>query len=152
MPQILTKYFGSMECHDEAIIRLPTGLPAFEEETRFLAIEPVESAPLCFLQSLRQQDLCFLTLPILTIDPAYRLIMTPEDIESLGLEAGRQPLIGAEVDCLAVLVAPENGSPTVNLLAPVVINRHNRVAIQAIRLDSIYSHQHPLLSSVDVCS
>src|SRR5258708_38332798 len=107
MPQILTKYFGSLEYGEQDAVRFPCGLPAFEEEVGFLIIEPPERAPLVFLQSLRQPGLCFLALPILAIDPYYRLDMTVEDLQSLELETTRQPVIGAEIDCLAVLVAPE---------------------------------------------
>src|SRR5204862_41524 len=122
MPQILTKYFGTIDYADENVIRFPSGLPSFEEEDRFLVIRPADRAPLVFLQSMRQPGLCFLTLPILVIDPHYQLEMTADDLESLELETGRQPVIGGEVDGLAVLVAPEDGAPSANLLAPIVIN------------------------------
>ena len=78
--------------------------------------------------------------------------MTFEDLELIGLETGHQPEIGADVDCLAVLVSPEDGPPSANLLAPIVINRRNRLGTQAIRLDSVYSYAHQLTSPEDACS
>ena len=152
MPNIPTKYFGNMEYRDEDVVQFPCGLPAFEEEVQFLLIEPAERAPLQFLQSVRQPGLCFLALPILVVDPEYHLAMTLEDLVSLDLETNRQPSIGSDVDCLAVIVAPETGPPSVNLLAPIVINRRNRLAIQAIRVDYAYSHQHSLVEPETVCS
>ena len=152
MPQILTKYFGPLEYQERDVVRFPSGLPAFEEELEFLVIEPAAQAPLTFLQSAGQAGLCFLALPILAIDPQYALAVSAEDLSALDLEESRQPAIGGEVDCLAVIAAPEQGSPTANLLAPIVINRKNRLGVQAIRVDSTYSHQHRLAPTEEVCS
>jgi flagellar assembly factor FliW len=152
VPQILTKYFGPLDYQQRDVVRFPSGLPAFEEELEFLVIEPAAKAPLAFLQSTRQAGLCFLALPILTIDPHYALAVSAEDLAELGLDASRQPAIGGEVDCLAVIAAPEHAPPTANLLAPIVINRKNRLGLQAIRVDSTYSHQHRLGPTEEVCS
>jgi flagellar assembly factor FliW len=128
MPEAATKYFGTIEYQPEAVIRFSSGLPAFEEETEFLTLEPASSAPLVFLQSLRRPGLCFLTLPMEIVAPEYSLEMTKEDIASLGLDAARQPRPGADVRCLAMLAVPKAGGITANLLAPVVIDRAgNRV-------------------------
>jgi flagellar assembly factor FliW len=152
MPQIPTKYFGSLEYGDADVVQFPCGLPAFEEEVQFLLIEPADLAPLQFLQSMREPSLCFLALPILAIDPGYQLAMTSEDLVSLQLETSRQPSIGSDIECLAVMAMPENGPPSVNLLAPIVINRRNRWGVQAIRVDSAYSHEHSLVEPEAICS
>ena len=153
MPHILTKYFGSIEYQEADVVRFPCGLPAFEQETEFVLIEPPSSSPMVFLQSLQQSSLCFLSLSILAIDPDYSLAVTAEDLQSLELEPGRQPRIGDEITCLALIAVAENGRITANLLAPIVIDRLNRRAIQAIRIDSTYSHQHQVAAQTeDVCS
>jgi len=152
MPQVLTKYFGSLEYQEDEVVQFPSGLPAFEEELEFLVIEPAAKAPLAFLQSMRQPGLCFLALPILAIDPDYALAITLEDLEALQLETTHQPEIGRDIDCLAVIAPPQDGPITANLLAPIVINRGKRFGVQAIRLDSTYSHQYPVAKAEDACS
>jgi flagellar assembly factor FliW len=152
MPQARTKYFGTLEYREQDVVRFPSGLPAFEDESRFLVIEPPDRAPLAFLQSMRQPELCFLALPVLAIDPQYNLAMTEEDLEALELDTSRQPAIGVEVDCLAIVAVPESGPASANLLAPIVIHRGSRLGVQAIRVDSTYSHQHPVAKQEDVCS
>jgi flagellar assembly factor FliW len=144
MPNLATKYFGSIEYKEDDVVQFPSGLPGFEEELQFLVIEPPASAPLTFLQSLRHASLCFLAVPMQHADPDYQLSITREDLESLRLEIGRQPRIGADVRCFAVIAVSENGPVSANLLAPVVINAVNRRGVQAVRSDSIYSHQHLL--------
>ena len=152
MPQVLTKYFGPLEYQEDDVVRFPSGLPAFEEELAFLVIEPAVHAPLAFVQSVRQPGLCFLALPVLAVDPNYSLVIAVEDLDMLKLDSSRQPAIGREVDCLALIAAPESGPATANLLAPIVISKKNRLGAQAIRVDSTYSHQHPLGEPEVVCS
>ena len=152
MPQIATKYFGVVEYQETDVVQFPSGLPAFEEETQFLVMEPLAQAPMVFLQSLSNPSLCFLALPILTIDPEYRLQMTAEDLHSLQLATDRQPGPGDGIICVALIAIAEDGSISANLLAPVVIHSGDRRGVQAVRVDSTYSHQHPVTAKQEVCS
>jgi flagellar assembly factor FliW len=133
MQEMITRQFGKVEFEEDAILHFPAGLPGFESRTRFLLME---RAPLIALQSLDTPDLCFLAMPVEAIQPDYQLAMTPEDQRTLSLTA--PPL------SLAILSATTAGNWTANLLAPVVINREARRALQAVRADSRYSHQHPI--------
>jgi flagellar assembly factor FliW len=117
-----------------------------------VAVRFEESDPLIFLQSVEDPGLCFITLPVLAVDPQYHLRVSSEDLGHLGMPAARQPQIGKDVLCLAVLSIRESG-PTANLLAPVVINLRNRKAVQAVAPESDYSHQHVLQpQEAAVCS
>lgn len=153
MPTIDTKYFGAMSFDEESCFEFPSGLPAFEEEHRFLPLEIPDHKPLLFLQSTSTPSLCFIALPVLVADPGYKLAVSPDDLEALELAVGRQPRIGSEVLVLTLLSIRENAPATANLLAPVVINLATRRAIQAIRLDRTYSHEQPLAARVrEECS
>jgi flagellar assembly factor FliW len=143
MPEIETKNFGSISYAPESIFEFPDGLPGFEERRRFLPVQNPSAAPILFLQSLEDPGLCFTTLPIWVVDPQYRLRITEQDLEILGFPANRQPRIGSEVLCLAVLSIRPSGT-TANLLAPVVVNLKTYKAVQAVSPESDYSHQHPL--------
>jgi flagellar assembly factor FliW len=144
MPSVQTKYFGTLSCREEAVFEFPQGLPAFEEEHGFVLIEIPEHAPLVFLQSLTQSALCFLAFPILVADRGYRLAVSAEDLASLELDGATQPQLGREVLVLALVSLHEGFSATANLMAPVVLNLKTRRGLQAIRQDSLYSHQHPI--------
>jgi flagellar assembly factor FliW len=117
-----------------------------------VAVRFVESDPLIYLQSLEDPGLCFITMPVLSVDPLYKLTVTGEDLEQLGLPRTRQPRIGEDVICLTVLSVRESG-PTANLLAPIVVNLLNRRAVQAVAPESEYSHQFDLMpQEASVCS
>jgi len=144
MPTIDTKYFGAMSYEEESCFDFPCGLPAFDNERQFLPLHVPEQEPLVFLQSTKTPELCFVAIPVLVADPAYCLAATREDLEIVGLGTARQPCIGSEALVLALLAIRDQAPATANLLAPLVINLANRRAVQAIRCDSRYSHQHPL--------
>jgi flagellar assembly factor FliW len=146
MPSVDTKYFGVLAYREEAAFEFPLGLPAFEEEHRFVLIEIPANAPMLFLQSLRQQELCFLAFPILVADREYRLAVCREDLEALDLDHGRQPKLGSEALVLALVSLHDGFSATANLMAPIVLNLKTHRGLQAIRQDNLYSHQHPIQS------
>lgn len=131
-----------MAYREESVFEFPWGLPAFEQEKRFVLIESPEHAPLVFLQSLADAGLCFLAFPILVVDRDYQLGITQEDLAALELDTERQPELGAEVLVLALLSLHDGFSATANLMAPIVIHLGTRRALQAIRCDSLYSYQH----------
>jgi flagellar assembly factor FliW len=144
MPLADTKYFGTLPYREESVFDFPSGLPSFENEKRFVPIELPEHAPLLFLQSLNQPELCFLTFPILVVDGEYRLKISREDLTALELDTRRQPTLGDDVLVLALVSMHDGFSATANLMAPIVVNLKTRRAIQAIREDTTYSHQHPV--------
>ena len=152
MPVSHTRYFGTITYRDESVIRFPQGLPGFAEETRFLLIDQPVNEPLLFLQSLSRPDLCFLALQVLSVCPGYRLSVPPEDLTVLGLPEDRQPEIGAEVLCLAIVSLAEDRPPAANLLAPVLIHWKTRTAVQAIQADSGYSHEQAVYAETAPCS
>jgi flagellar assembly factor FliW len=97
---------------------------------------------LLFLQSLDEPNVCFPVLRALAVDPNYRFQLAKEDLRRLDLPISRQPRVGEDIECLAVVALRKDGA-TANLLAPVIINLRKMQAVQAVAGDA-YSLQHPL--------
>jgi flagellar assembly factor FliW len=146
MPSLQTEQFGELHYEEDAALVFPRGLPGFEQSRRFVLLDNPDFAPLVHLQSLETGGLCFLALPVRSVDPGYETVLSQEDREALGLDDVQQPTLD-----LALLTAAEDGSLSANLLAPIVIHLATQRGVQAVRLDSRYSHQH-LLSEVPACS
>jgi flagellar assembly factor FliW len=143
MARCRTKYFQEIEYDESSVLAFPLGLPGFEAERGFVPIDHEGTRPLVYLQSLRDPELCFVTLPVLTVDPEYALELSDEDRKAIGLQ-GRTPLeIGKDVLCLTVVAIREEGA-TANLMAPLVAGLASRLAVQAIGCSGKYGHQHPL--------
>jgi flagellar assembly factor FliW len=147
-----THYFGPLEYEEESVLEFPDGIPAFEQEKRFLALRQPINHPLVFLQSLSNPNLCFVTLPVQAAYPRYRLRIAPEDLTALGLAPNRQPAIGRDVLCLTIVSVEENAAPTANLLAPIIVNLKTQCARQVIQSESNYSYRQPLPVPEDACS
>jgi flagellar assembly factor FliW len=136
-----TLQLGTVDYSEETIVEFAEGLPAFETQTRFVLVERTETAPILFLQSVDNAELCFLTVPVQAIQPDYELTSPIEDLRDLGVDATTR---NEDVLCLAILTARPDRPPTANLMAPVLIHRHTRRGRQVIQNDSPYSFEHPL--------
>ncbi len=147
MPVARTKHFNTLDYQDDAILTFPVGLPAFEGLTKFLLIEDAASAPLVFLQSLEDEEVCLPALAAIAVDSEYELSLTGDDLEALGFTDSEPLPAGNSIACLAIVSVPAAGPATANLLAPVVVNLAARRAVQAVRVDTRYSHQHPLINA-----
>ena len=143
MPSILTEQFGELHYKEDAVLAFPKGLPGFEHSRRFALLDSPEFAPVVHLQSLETGNLCFLALPVRSIDPDYETSLGQEDREALEYEDTHQPTLD-----LALLSASIDGRLTANLLAPIVIDLTTQRGVQAVRCDARYSHQH----EVTACS
>jgi flagellar assembly factor FliW len=140
--QVLTKYFGALECADDSLIEFPYGLPAFENEHQFALIENKAPSGILLLQSTSTIELCFLAIPVTHLRPEYELKLSEEDCKVIACEfetADRAMLL-----ICGLITLREGANPTANLAAPLVINRERRLALQVIRMDPLYSHQHPI--------
>jgi flagellar assembly factor FliW len=142
MPTVVTERFGTLEYEESATLHLPGGLPGFGDRRHFVLVERAGLSPLVFLQSLESAALCFLALPVQVVDASYDAAVAADDLETLAIDPADRALY------LTLLAVAENGPLTANLLAPVVINPRTRIAVQAVRSDRRYSHQHPLPEAV----
>ena len=143
MPIAHSDQFGDLEYSEDALLQFPRGLPGFEQYRFFVLIEQPQHAPLVHLQSMENAGLCFLAIHARQIDPNYQLQLQREDRDLI--PAGDPTLE------LVLLSAAEDGQITANMLAPIVIHLPTRVAVQSVRNDQKYSHQHPV-GEVASCS
>jgi flagellar assembly factor FliW len=152
MPVFQTARLGAVSYPEDAVLEFPRGLPGFEGRRLFVAVQQPATAPLVFLQSLEDSELCFTTTPAPPLVPDYQLEISAEDLETVGLPSDRPPAIGVEALCLAVLAFHEGGA-SANLLAPIVVNLANRKAVQAVSPEGRYSHRHEILAAEEaLCS
>ncbi|MEO8100103.1 MAG: flagellar assembly protein FliW [Acidobacteriota bacterium] len=147
MPLVQTQQFGELQYADDATVHFPHGLPGFELCHRFVFIQRPDLAPVVHLQSLETPEVCFPAMPIHAIDPNYVPVIAPEDEVTLGLRPS-SPLNPAPVNpatlALALLAATAEGELTANLFAPIIINMETGTAVQAVRMDSLYSPHYSL--------
>ena len=133
---IETIAWGKIEVTEEQLYQFENGIPGFEEEKSFAWIQE-ENSPFSYLQSTHESALSFLLADPFLFYPDYEFEISDQDIEELG----DQELLG--VACIVTLHEQIEQS-TINLLAPVVLNKATHKARQIVLQDNQYQTKHPL--------
>lgn len=129
--KIHTTRFGEIDCPEDKMLRIPSGIIGFPASTRFIILDHDREAPFKWLQSLDQGELAFVVIDPVYFKSDYRVTIALDEISELGQvdETGLLMFV-----ILTVPVAdPEH--MTANLRGPVVVNAQTRVAKQLILRD-----------------
>lgn len=112
-----------------------SGLPAFEDQTRFRLVEKPEFAPLVVLESASAPELRFICAPVDLLVSGFQYDLSEEEHAALG---------DGDRICLAVLTFSESAPPTANLMAPILLCPASGRGVQAIQAEPRYSHCQPI--------
>ena len=133
--KIQTTRFGELDVADETLIELASGMVGFPDDTKFAWIAHRNSTDVAWIQSVSSERLAFPLINAANIAAGYPDIPVDKIAEQAGLEYEK-------VDSLALMVviaAAPGGSPTVNLIAPVVINSETRKGAQVVLTNSRFT-------------
>jgi len=123
----------------ESIIRFPMGLLGFENIKEFVFLTDPEEAPFAWLRTSEEPNLSFLVISSIFVSESYNPDINEEDANFLGVKSAEDALV------LNIVTLHSDGSATVNLKGPIVINRQTLVAKQVIPSNAAdYAIQHPL--------
>jgi flagellar assembly factor FliW len=123
----------------ENVIHMPLGLLGFEHIKNYIMLSNAEEAPFCWLQVLDDSTLAFLVISPFEVLPAYQPDVGVEDIRFLGLKEPQDAIL------FNIVTLRGGGRATVNLKAPIVINRHTLIGKQAVPVNALhYNLQHPV--------
>ncbi|MBN2507459.1 MAG: flagellar assembly protein FliW [Verrucomicrobia bacterium] len=123
----------------QGIVELPAGLLGFEAVTRYELLGSPAEAPFLWLQMVGEPGLAFLVIPSPVTLKSYHPEVSAEDAALLGLEQAQDAMV------FNIVTLHRDRSATVNLKAPIVINRRTLTGKQVVPLNSAeYALQHPL--------
>lgn len=134
--------FGTLEVPDDQLIEFPNGIIGFPDAKRFLILEHGENTPIRWLQAVERPEIALVIidpLPLVEDFPVERIRKESADLE-LGDE---EELAIAAV----VTIPPAPQTPTVNLLAPIVIGVESRKGKQVVLHDAPFHTRHPMVFS-----
>lgn len=137
--KIQSARFGELEVGEEQVFTFPHGIPGFPEERSFALIFHGEESSFSFLQSAREANLAFLLVDPFAFMPDYEFELKDEIAEEMNLSRDNLPLV-----LLIATVKGKVAEMTVNLLAPLVLNRTNCSGRQVILDKAGYSTCHKL--------
>jgi len=130
---------GSLDVTQDDIYLFPSGIPGFEDQKRFIIVQPEANAPFAYLQSMDHADLVLLVTDPFAFYPDYDFEVPEQVIGELEIEASE------EVGTWAVVTVPQSmEAATMNLLAPILLNVRSRKGRQTILTNTSYSTKHPM--------
>ena len=117
---------GTQPESHKGVIHLPTGLLGFEQVKHYILVGAAEEAPFMWLQMVEEPKLSFLVVEPVRIVADYRPDISDADAEFVGLQQPEDALI------LNIATLHPDGTMTVNLKGPIVVNRYTLVGKQVI--------------------
>lgn len=133
-----TTRFGPVDVDESRIITLSAGLLGFSSYRRYALLQPDDEGVFFWFQSIESPQLAFVvTDPCLWVQD-YEATIRREQMETLGLSK----LDDAQV---FVIVNKYGGALTANLQGPVVVNVHNREAMQLVLADKRWTTRHEIV-------
>ncbi len=129
---------GEIEVNEGKVLLFERGIPGFEHLRRFTIVELEQTKPFCWLASLEDP---MVALPIVNpwlVRVDYSFELSEADRKELKLENTE------DVEVWAIVTIPRNApnEATVNLLAPIVVNRKKNLAKQLLLEGSDYKLKH----------
>jgi flagellar assembly factor FliW len=150
--KVNTLRFGILELEERHLLSFPWGLPGLEDCHQFVLLEPHNTRPICWLQSIEYGEIALPCIEPWTLAPKYEVVLSTADSAALELVDSGD---AAVLVILNLAKPPEDR--TANLIAPVVINIERRIGRQILMEKSPYGLREPLakllgsqLSAVEV--
>lgn len=139
--KIVTKHFGEVEIDDSKVVDFESGIFGFEDEKRFVMLYENEQTQngLCWMQSIKTQDLALPVVNPIFWFPEYSPEVADEQVEKIG------ELVEDDLNLFSVVVITDNiESMTINLKAPILVNIKTKKGMQVIVENDEYQIKHNL--------
>lgn len=136
---VQSRRLGPLEVDEQDIIRFPQGLPGFSDEKAFALLPYGPQSPFAFLQSTIESNLTFLVVDPFAFFADYQFELADDIALALGVSNEVPPQIFAIVS-----VPADSEKMTANLLAPIILNPQNRLAVQVVLDKTPFTTRHRL--------
>jgi flagellar assembly factor FliW len=131
-----TKAFGLIEIDDKQKVNIKKGLFGFEEYTEYVIFD-AEHEPFFWLQSTEVKEIAFILINPFLFRKDFELNISNEELEEIEIDSPENALI------FVIVTIPQDGLPmTANLQGPIVINKQNMAAMQAVLTDNRWRTKH----------
>ncbi|CAN7152516.1 flagellar assembly protein FliW [Paenibacillus sp. LjRoot153] len=140
---ITTLQFGELTIAEHEVFTFPQGIPGFEQNVRYIFIQPDVESPFIFLQCVDNGNLALLLTNPFEFFPDYDMELSDSVVIELGIESKEDVAVWTVVS-----VGEQLEEATLNLLAPIIVNVNTRLGKQVILHGSSYNAKHKLMQSV----
>lgn len=139
--EIVTEYLGSIAYEPSDIIRFEKGILGFETYKSFILVPfPEPEMPYLWLQSIEDVNLHFIVTDPFLFAEGYDFSLSDGVVERLTIDGAEDVLTYA-----MVVIPAQVKDATLNLQAPLIVNRRLKKAEQVV-LDESYPLKYALFS------
>ncbi len=141
---IKTANFGEIDIREEDVLVFEDGLPGFENRHKFGFVKSGNpDSPFIWIQSLEDTELAFALVDPFAVKKDYDFELKEDNAKQLGIEESAQVLV------YAIVVVPEDIKKiSMNLKAPIIINKTNNMAAQIILDTDKYTVRHLIMDEL----
>ena len=137
--RLYTRNFGEIEVNQDKIIKFKEGLPGFEDLQQFILLESSKGT-FYYLQSIQDGDICFTIINPYEVKEDYAPIISEEYFEKLGGGESKE----FQIYSIVCLKDPIQES-TINLAGPLLIHVDNRLGVQVVTEQKMYTTRENLV-------
>jgi len=135
-----TKAYGSIEVDEKQKVTIPSGLFGFEDYRDYVIMD-AEQEPFVWLQSIEIPEIAFILINPFVFRKDYIIHLSDDEQAQIGLSSPENALT------FVIVTIPQDGGPmTANLQGPLVINKTNMTAMQAVLSDSKWRTKHDIMA------
>jgi flagellar assembly factor FliW len=140
--QVQTKPYGFIDIDERQKIHFPFGILGFESLKNYVMLDATQQ-PFYWLQSTDVSEVAFVLIDPFLFRPDYQIDIPDEELEEIGITAPEDILV------FAIVTIPGNYKEmTANLQGPIIVNKKERIARQAITSNPKWKVRHYILEEL----
>ncbi|WP_162009996.1 flagellar assembly protein FliW [Paenibacillus xylanilyticus] len=132
--------FGEIEVAEDSVLQFVSAILGFQEETQYVLIPQVEESPFQYIQSIKDPNLTFVLADPFLFCADYEFTIEDRWLQKLDLQSQE------DVDIRAITTVRSSSDISINLKAPIVINKKSKEAMQIVLDSADYSTRYSLLN------
>ncbi|MHB1406378.1 MAG: flagellar assembly protein FliW [Desulfitobacteriaceae bacterium] len=138
------EYTDAVQVDEKTVFRFPIGIPGFESYHEFYLVED-EDLALAKLVAVKDENIGFILLKPYVFFSDYRTEFSGEDDFARVFQTKGDTLISIDVWVIVTLNSKDMTQTTVNLRAPILLDRSAKLGVQIILNDEAYAIKEPLI-------
>jgi len=133
--------FGMIRFRQQDVIYFPQGIPGYEKNKHYILLSERGDPDSVRMISIDDASLSFILKNPRKFMPGYQPNISNRDLKDLQIDNPQSLLM-----YVILTLNPRQVDSTINLRAPILINKRQNLGKQLVLLDDKYSTKHPIFN------
>lgn len=134
-------HFGMIKFRQQDVIYFPQGIPGYDKDKHYVFLSEKGDPDSVRMISIDDANLSFILKNPHKIVPNYQPNISNRDLRDLKIDNPQSLLL-----YVILTLNPRLVDSTINLRAPILINKRQNLGKQLVLLDDKYSTKHPIFN------